>query len=60
MYFLSSTIATDAPFLNASSTKSFPLKLSPLIAINKDPFFMDLVSIEISFINILATTFFSK
>ena len=39
-------ITNKAPFLKASSIKSFPSNLSPIIAINISSFFNVLVSIE--------------
>ena len=38
------------PFDSASSTKLFPSKFSPFIAINNEFFFNNLVSVEIDFI----------
>ena len=50
---LLSAIIIFEPFESASSTKSFPSKFSPFIAINNEFFFNDLVSVEIDFINAL-------
>ena len=60
LYFLSEQRTAVAPLSSASSTNLLPSKFGPSIAINSEPFSIDLVSVEIALNSILSSKGISK